>query len=395
MLSLALSLLFIFQSQPAAAESRPAPPVELKPFGDDNVAQPRLAAVPTPASKIKRVEQSPPDKLHIVGQEGFDVVYTNTDDGGKSFVKKVILLKVKSGAAMRRGPRIAAFGKNIVVTASEGGDVTERRILSVCSDDAGVTWSQPTTVTDQAGAAAEGFHDTTVTSNGVFIVTWLDGRTGSGQSIYCSRSLDSGKTWTKNVKVYESPDGSVCECCPVSIAAGPKKTVAIAFRNKLNGARDLYVTSSMNDGESFNKPERIVGESWNLKACPMAEAAVCYWDEIGDLKNNPIFINNRDGELTFVLALRWAKLGRGRRPSIQFVDGLTYISFINEDQKLCLFYSNGNGLRMETIDAPDMMNADCPNIGVDENWNPWVVYQSKIGDKAVTRLLRMRSPFNK
>src|SRR6266542_4335057 len=33
-------------------------------------------------------------------------------------------------------------------------------------------------------------------------------------------SADGGKTWSKNKIIYQSPDGSVCECCKPSVAFG-------------------------------------------------------------------------------------------------------------------------------------------------------------------------------
>ncbi len=50
------------------------------------------------------------------------------------------------------------------------------------------------------------------------MVFWLDLRE-KGTVLYASKSMDHGETWSKNILVYRSPDGSICECCHPSIIA--------------------------------------------------------------------------------------------------------------------------------------------------------------------------------
>jgi hypothetical protein len=53
--------------------------------------------------------------------------------------------------------------------------------------------------------------------NGLIFTTWLDLR-AQGTRLYGSTSTDGGATWSPNALVYESPSGSVCECCHPSAA---------------------------------------------------------------------------------------------------------------------------------------------------------------------------------
>ena len=80
--------------------------------------------------------------------------------------------------------------------------------------------------------------------------------------------MDGGKTWTKNRLVYESPDGTVCECCKPSVAI-KGNNVYVMFRNWLNGNRDLYLIKSSDAGKTFGQAQKLGNESWKLNGCPM------------------------------------------------------------------------------------------------------------------------------
>jgi hypothetical protein len=89
-----------------------------------------------------------------------------------------------------------------------------------------------------------------------------------------STSKDGGQTWSKNVLVYRSPDGSVCECCHPSVAVDPQGRIFVQWRNSLAGARDMYVASSADGGTTFGKAAKLGSGSWELKACPMDGGAI-------------------------------------------------------------------------------------------------------------------------
>ena len=42
--------------------------------------------------------------------------------------------------------------------------------------------------------------------------TWLDDR-GKGKRLYGASSKDGGASWSRNVLIYESPSGTICQCC--------------------------------------------------------------------------------------------------------------------------------------------------------------------------------------
>jgi hypothetical protein len=102
---------------------------------------------------------------------------------------------------------------------------------------------------------------------------WLDLRNRKTE-IRAATSPDGGKTWSENVLVYQSPDGSVCECCHPSVAFDDRGTIHAQWRNSLSDSRDMYVAKSSDGGKSFGKASKIGSGTWPLKACPMDGGAI-------------------------------------------------------------------------------------------------------------------------
>ena len=103
---------------------------------------------------------------------------------------------------------------------------------------------------------------------GALCCVWLDLRNRTTE-VMASISTNGGSTWGRNVLVYRSPDGSVCECCHPSVAFDVQGGIHVLWRNSLGGARDMYVASSSDGGKTFGKAARLGSGSWPLDACPM------------------------------------------------------------------------------------------------------------------------------
>jgi hypothetical protein len=111
---------------------------------------------------------------------------------------------------------------------------------------------------------------------------WLDLRGNKQNKIYGSRSNDGGKSWSKNVLIYASPDSTVCECCKPSVVVNGSN-VYVMFRNWLNGNRDMYFIKSSNAGKTFGKASKLGNGSWKLNGCPMDGGGLAV-DEQGAVK---------------------------------------------------------------------------------------------------------------
>jgi len=208
--------------------------------------------------------------VHVVYGMGNDVFYSRSAAVDARFVKPVRAFAVPNlSLGMRRGPRICVTGNTIVVTAIGGkqGKGRDGDLLSWTSDNEGATWSGPTRVNDVEASAREGLHAMAAGTSGAVWSVWLDLR-DPGTAIYCSKSEDGGKTWGPNKQVYSSPEKSVCECChPSAFIHG--KSLTVMFRNSLAGNRDMFLTTSVDGGETFTQAQQVGRGRWKLNACPM------------------------------------------------------------------------------------------------------------------------------
>jgi Neuraminidase (sialidase) len=177
-----------------------------------------------------------------------------------------------------RGPRIAFSGGTLVVTAVVGhraslephghGLPSDGDLLAWRSADDGKTWSAGIVINDFPAAAKEGLHALAPDKMGNLFAVWLDKRSASGTSLSGARSMDGGATWSKNVLVYSSTEGTICQCCHPSLAVDPAGQIIVMWRNWLAGNRDMYIARSP-DGTRFSQAEKIGTQSWPLNACPM------------------------------------------------------------------------------------------------------------------------------
>lgn len=237
-----------------------ASPVTLSPSG----RQPQAAVGPEGAVAVAWGE---PATENAPGR----ILCRVSADGGRTFAPAVEVARVEKPAlGMRRGPRVAFAGPVLVVLAvSHGsGDLVAWR-----SADRGATWSPPATVNDVPKSAIEGMHALAAGRDGTLLACWLDGRT-KGTKIYAARSVDGGATWSKNVRVYASPDGHTCECCAPAAAPEGKGGFAVMWRNWLKGSRDMWLASSADDGRTFGRARKLGVGTWPLDGCPMKGGAL-------------------------------------------------------------------------------------------------------------------------
>jgi hypothetical protein len=210
---------------------------------------------------------------------GKGIYFCSSVDGGKSFSGPVKVAEAQIVPLTRhRGPRIAFSRGTIVITAVTGknaaagehahGLPSDGDLLAWRSTDGGKTWSADVAINDAPGAPTEGLHSLAADSKGNLFAVWLDKRGGHGASLYGARSTDGGVTWSRNVMIYRSPEGTICECCHPSVAMDANGSIVVMWRNWLAGSRDMYFTRS-SDGLTFSKPEKLGAGTWPLNACPM------------------------------------------------------------------------------------------------------------------------------
>ncbi len=210
---------------------------------------------------------------------GASIYFTASKDRGEAFSAPVKVAETGALALGRhRGPRVVILKDAIVITAIHGDKVAtgthahglpEAGNLSAWrSTDQGKSWTKASVINDVPGAAREGLHAISAMPDGKgLFAVWLDLRE-KGTKLYGAKSTDGGKTWSKNVAVYESPEGTICQCCHPSLSIDAKGKIWVMWRNVVDGSRDMYLASST-DGVHFDGEAKQGEGSWKINACPM------------------------------------------------------------------------------------------------------------------------------
>jgi BNR repeat-like domain len=212
------------------------------------------------------------DLVAVTFGAGKSIYFAASRDQGQTFSTPVKVAEAPMLALGRhRGPRIAITPSAIVISAAVGTKMppgSDGELKAWRSTDGGKTWSGGLSINDEHASAREGLHSMAAGGNGLLFATWLDLR-GKGTRLYGASSKDGGATWSKNVAVYESPSGTICQCCHPTAIVDSKGEIHVMWRNALEGNRDMYVAHSRDGGASFSAARKMGEASWKLDACPM------------------------------------------------------------------------------------------------------------------------------
>jgi hypothetical protein len=242
-----------------------------------------LAALAT----ISQVHEATPNRqpqiaagngvVAMVFGNGRSVLFSKSTDNGATFSKPETIAELPILPLTRhRGPRVAFAGKTLLVTAIGGeklatgphahGLPQDGDLRAWRSTDNGKTWSKSVVINDAPGAAREGLHAMSADADGNAAAVWLDLRQ-AGTRLFGAWSSDGGSTWSKNKLLYESPDGTICQCCHPSLLALGNGEFAVMFRNALAGSRDMYLLKMKNG--NVTAPSKLGSDTWEINACPM------------------------------------------------------------------------------------------------------------------------------
>jgi hypothetical protein len=266
--------------------------------------------------------------IYIVYGNEDSILYSSSFDEGKSFsTSKLICILPGLAASHTRGPQIGVTQKGLVITACNNAG----NIYSFVLDKKGNRLKQ-SRVNDVDTIAKENLMALSADGNNAFAV-WLDLRNGHNE-IYGSLSTDGGITWSKNIRIYHSPDITVCECCKPSVVVS-ENSVYVMFRNWLYGNRDLYLISSKNGGRTFGNAQKLGTGSWALKGCPMDGGGLA-------VENNSVnTVWNREGKIFAVKpGEEEVKIGEGRSCTLTTVDGKNVYAWVDNKQVIYLDHDN-------------------------------------------------------
>jgi hypothetical protein len=266
--------------------------------------------------------------IYMAFPSGDSIFYSCSLDNGKhfsapEFVTSLQDLMVGGG----RGPQIiSSKGQLLIAAPSASGN-----IYTYMKMKAGSKWTEGSRINDIADKAKEGFVSLCSNGDGALFATWLDIRLNARNNIFGAGSSDGGRTWHKSQLIYESPDGSVCECCKPAVAMKGKQVV-VMFRNNLGGNRDLYVIQSGDRGVTFDHARKLGEGSWKLNGCPMDGGGLVINDD-----NTVRTVWRREGNIYENEPGKKEELiTKGSQCTITGTTGKYYVAFINAGKVYCI-----------------------------------------------------------
>ncbi len=262
--------------------------------------------------------------IYLVYGNEDSIFYSSSYDEGKSFsTPKLVHILHGLAASHTRGPQIGATTNGLLITAcSNAGNA-----YSFALDKKGNVIKQ-SRVNDADTLAKENLMALSSDGNNAFAV-WLDVRNGRNE-IYGARSSDGGMTWSKNIRIYHSPDSTVCECCKPSVVV-KGNNVHVMFRNWLNGNRDLYLITSNDGGKTFGNAQKLGNGSWALKGCPMDGGAIA----VDNYSVSTVW--NRDGKIyADKPGAPEVQIGQGRSCTVTSVNGKRAYAWVENKQVIYL-----------------------------------------------------------
>jgi hypothetical protein len=257
-----LRLVFLAGMLAGSAQS-PAASVEVIPAEMRGGSQPQVAATAN-------------GEVYIAFGRNGAVHSVTSKDGGQTFARPVVIDSLpKLALGMRRGPRIAASDRFVVITAISHA---HGNLFSWSSNDQGATWSPAARINSTTNSAREGMHAMTSDAKGTVYAAWLDLRNGKTE-LWGAASHDGGRSWSGNQVIYRSPDGTICECCHPSLAVDGQGHLWAMWRNWLGGSRDMYASVSKDGGKTFSAARKLGSGTWPLKGCPMDGGQMAFGNE--------------------------------------------------------------------------------------------------------------------
>jgi hypothetical protein len=194
-----------------------------------------------------------------------DLYYVTSSDGGKSYSEPYLVGNFSQmGLGMGRGPQLTTTKDYTVVTVGDHNG----NLFAVNLSDKTHQWSAPVKVNDADTTAKEALSGLAAGKDNLVYTAWLDTRLGNN-NLYGALSTDGGLSWGRNQLIYKGTQNGICDCCKPSVYINPEGEILVMFRNKLDGARNMYVISSNDKGEHFGKAQKQGKGDYMINACPM------------------------------------------------------------------------------------------------------------------------------
>lgn len=233
----------------------------------------------------------------------------HSDDNGKTYNSPIKINSHKQKISVwPENPaaiEISSSGRiNILYYADEQQKSTS---FFSYSDDNGQSFSKPRLISDQADTAMHYMDKMLIDKHDNTYLFWHDTRhekhnatLGDGVlSLYYSKKNASDKSKFSN----QFLSNGICSCCRTATAFDATNKPVILARMVFNkGIRD-HALISMNNADSWNKPQRVTHDNWNIEACPEHGPALAIdkqnrthltWFTLGDTRQGIFYAQTDD-----------------------------------------------------------------------------------------------------
>ncbi|MCK5291757.1 MAG: hypothetical protein KAR39_07055 [Thermoplasmata archaeon] len=243
--------------------------------------------------------------VHVVwmdAREGFPTIYyANSTDGGISFSENI---KVPHVDANAMNPSLAISPNDEVFVAwyDYRNASTNADIYLAFSTNGGLSFGGDTRVNDDF-TNWDQIHPVVAAHQNFVSVVWQDMRSG-GSSVYFSKSIDKGSTFSPNRRV---DDGSAGAMNP-TIAIDETGYIVVAWEDTRGANRSIYFSNSTSQGLSFSPNQEVRDdEAGNVGSPSMTMDRNGYvylaWSDTRNIGDQDIFFARAPAEIADLLPI--------------------------------------------------------------------------------------------
>jgi|GEM_PF-936365 len=159
--------------------------------------------------------------------------------------------------------------------------ITDRFVL-MCSKLSGESFPLPQQINTGSIDIRGSFFPSVCALSGRLVLVWQGKRNNQNltDDLFCSSSPDGGKSWSVPVPVTDSPKD---ESTPVLLAVNG--TLYCAYQNNEGGNWKIYLTKSLDGGNSWSKGEEVFSTNTNCflpAMTPAGEGVMIFWQDTRD-----------------------------------------------------------------------------------------------------------------
>ena len=181
---------------------------------------------------------------------------------GNSRLMRAKILSKKDGTL------VAVFSNRADATPNQTGRGGPRALdIAFCtSTDQGNTWTAPKSVDTDPTKCTRGFFDAAVMANDEIVVIYLKDVANSTKH----EERDLRMVVTKNgiFQPEKVIDPVVCDCCNISLLLDAKGALNVYYRDNNDDVRDIARMTSIDNAETFSKPQIVHNDGWKINGCP-------------------------------------------------------------------------------------------------------------------------------